>query len=77
MSPLWLDPNKLNSGQFIELALSEEAVELDEILSSFFLLGASECRFSFSYILAELFWIHFNSRALNADFLHCSMHYKL
>lgn len=77
MSPLWLDPSKLNSGQFIELAVSEEAVELDEFLCSFFLLGASECRFLFSYILAELFWIHINSRDLNADFLHCSMHYKL
>lgn len=59
LSPLWLHPSKLNSGQFIELPASEVSRAAVWISPLFFPRGTSECRFSLGHHLNwAVFWIH-------------------
>lgn len=46
LSPLWLHPGKLNSGQFIELPASQVSCGAVWISQLFFPLGTSGCKFS-------------------------------
>lgn len=53
LSPLWLDPGKFNSGQLIELVVSEHVNAYE--FFSFFSRLVFECVFAFSWVLLEMF----------------------